>query len=66
MAVIRIRNGKYMGFGYVDSDIAITEPNVLDEYIKHYPDNRDVQQIIRNYISNHPELTFIFPVKENR
>ncbi|MBN2175628.1 MAG: GIY-YIG nuclease family protein [Bacteroidales bacterium] len=54
-SVIHVRNGKYIGFGYFNPDlnenIAIEQ---LEECIYPYPDNRDIQQILRSYLKrNH-------------
>jgi DNA polymerase-3 subunit epsilon len=48
-SVVKIENGQYKGFGFLDvtSTVSFEEMNNL---IKKYPDNRDVRQIIRNYI----------------
>jgi len=48
-AVIRIKNGKYLGFGFADTEF-LTEPDQLADSVKPKADNRDVQQIIRSYI----------------
>lgn len=51
-SVVKIENGKYIGFGYVD----VSEPSfgseLLHDCIKSYPDNRDVHQIIKRYLKN--------------
>ena len=51
-SVVRIENGKYLGFGYINEDLIDKQPDVLNECIQRYPDNRDVQQIIRSYLRN--------------
>ncbi|MBN2213963.1 MAG: GIY-YIG nuclease family protein [Bacteroidales bacterium] len=51
-AVVKIENGKYMGFGYVDASESITDPEQVNDYINSYPDNHDVQSIIRSYLRN--------------
>jgi len=48
-AVIHIKNGKYLGFGFADVNF-VTQPEQLADSVKRMADNRDVQQIIRNYI----------------
>lgn len=50
LSVVKIENGKYMGFGYVDSSETITNPGQVDDYIMSYPDNHDVQSILRSYL----------------
>lgn len=44
-SAILIENGKYSGYGYIDSDLQFNEPNELKEYItktKYYPDADDL------------------------
>ncbi|HEY4788413.1 MAG TPA: hypothetical protein VIH57_20315, partial [Bacteroidales bacterium] len=53
-SVVRIKNGKYLGFGFISKDFPVTSTETLADYIKSYPDNREVQQIIRNYLKKHP------------
>ena len=42
--------GMYKGFGYIDVSSGISWPDELHECISSYPDNRDVQQIIKSYL----------------
>jgi DNA polymerase-3 subunit epsilon len=58
-SVVRIRNGKYLGFGYIGTDVAISSTEHLSDCIKYYPDNREVQQIIKSYLKNHPAVKII-------
>jgi DNA polymerase III subunit epsilon len=53
-SVVRIRNGKYIGFGFVSNDVPVMSTDVIDDAVKSYPDNREVQQIIKGYLRNHP------------
>ncbi len=46
-AVIRIQGGSYRGFGYANFDFTGNDPEVLQDCIKRYPDNRDIQIIIK-------------------
>ena len=48
--VVKIENGKYIGFGYVDITEINTGYELLHDCIKLYPDNRDVQYIIKSYL----------------
>lgn len=48
-AIVHVRNGKYMGFGYVASE-ALNNTDFLVDSIKTYAHNRDVRQIIKNYV----------------
>jgi len=49
-SVVLVRNGKYIGFGYLDSNQETINNELLIDCVKSYPDNREVQQIIRSYI----------------
>jgi DNA polymerase-3 subunit epsilon len=53
-SVVRVKNGKYLGFGFIATDVAVSNKEILADCIKSYPDNREIQQIIRNYLKNHP------------
>jgi DNA polymerase III subunit epsilon len=52
-ALIKVANGNYIGFGYADMDYINQYPNELSDIIKKYPDNKDVQQILRTYLRQH-------------
>lgn len=51
--VVKIEHGKYIGFGYINVDLVHPDMESLSDGIKNYPDNRDVQQIIRTYLKQH-------------
>ena len=52
-SVVKIENGKYIGFGYIDLEFIGNDIENLSDIIKVYPDNKDVQQIIRTYLKQH-------------
>jgi DNA polymerase III subunit epsilon len=52
-SVVAVEDGKYVGFGYVDNDFKIANPEQLKLFIKNFPDNRDVQRIIRRHLDAH-------------
>jgi len=52
-SVVKVENGKYSGFGYIDSEFIGNDVENLSDVIKVYPDNKDVQQIIRSYLKQH-------------
>lgn len=52
-SVIKIENGKYIGFGYIDTEFIGNDLENLSDVIKIYPDNKDVQQIIKTYLKQH-------------
>lgn len=51
-SVIKIENGKYIGFGYFAATFAENDQAIIHECIHSYPDNREVQQIIKQYLRN--------------
>ena len=51
-SVIKIENGKYIGFGYFAPAFAKMTRRIIHECIHSYPDNREVQQIIKQYLRN--------------
>jgi DNA polymerase-3 subunit epsilon len=52
-SVVKIEHGKFIGFGYIDADCIGNDIENLSDAIRVYPDNRDVQQIIRTYLKQH-------------
>ncbi|HEX3007142.1 MAG TPA: exonuclease domain-containing protein [Bacteroidales bacterium] len=51
ISVVQIRNGKYIGFGYVSREIAYSNGiESLCDCIRIARDNREVQQIIKHHI----------------
>jgi DNA polymerase-3 subunit epsilon len=49
-SVVLVRNGTYLGHGYVPADQQIQYPEELEEYIERFPDNQDIQRILSMYI----------------
>lgn len=61
LAVVKVENGKYQGFGYIQSEIADKNQNTLHDCIKDAQDNREVRQIINTYLKkNSTAKTIIF------
>ncbi|MGC9470332.1 MAG: exonuclease domain-containing protein [Bacteroidales bacterium] len=58
-AIIKIEHGTYRGYGYIDTTSPVSHPGQMNDSIRPYPDNRDVQQIIRNYLLAHKHLQII-------
>ncbi|PLX18884.1 MAG: exonuclease [Marinilabiliales bacterium] len=52
-SIVKIENGKYIGFGYIDAESIGNDIDNLSDVIRVYPDNKDVQQIIRTYLRQH-------------
>jgi DNA polymerase-3 subunit epsilon len=51
-SIIQVENGKYMGFGYLNTEESYVHIDSLFDCIKIYEDNRDIHQIIRSYLNN--------------
>jgi len=49
-SVIKIENGKFRGYGYFQPDITGDRLEIIQECIKIYQDNRDIQSIIKRYV----------------
>jgi DNA polymerase-3 subunit epsilon len=58
-SIVKIESGKYIGFGYIEGDIQISDPDIFDDYIGKYEDNRDIQSIIRKYLSYNKVINII-------
>jgi DNA polymerase-3 subunit epsilon len=58
-SVVKIENGKYRGYGYVDASEPISDPEQVNDYIKKYPDNHDIQSILRSYLKKRKVLKII-------
>ncbi|MFW5699609.1 MAG: exonuclease domain-containing protein [Bacteroidota bacterium] len=49
-SVVKVYNGKYIGYGFVDINEGISSLETLDECITPKTDNREVQGIIKQYL----------------
>jgi len=58
MAVVKVCNGSYQGFGYLAKEHMENE-ELLNDCIKPYADNKDVQVIIKGYMRKFPELKIL-------
>lgn len=58
-SAVLIENGKYSGFGWFEKESASYHKEHIIDCIKPYADNRDVQQIIRQYTRSHKGLKYI-------
>lgn len=63
MAIIKIECGKYLGYGYIEKSLIDDKTVQLDACINSYDDNRDVQQIIRNYLLSNNRIKIV-PVSD--
>ena len=51
LGFVLILNGIYQGFGYINKDIKIQNPEEYERYLQPKKDNRDVQRILTSYIA---------------
>jgi DNA polymerase III subunit epsilon len=51
-AVVQVKNGKYVGFGYTDLITTRKATKKLMQCVESYQNNRDVQQIINSFLKN--------------
>ncbi len=58
-AVVKIENGKYEGFGFIDQQLFDGNISWLHECIKPQQDNREVRQIINTYLKKNTGETVI-------
>jgi DNA polymerase-3 subunit epsilon len=61
LSVIKIENGRYCGFGYLPKEFLVDNPEIADDHIKRFTDNREVRQIIRSYLKKNKVMK-IWPV----
>ncbi len=52
-SVVQLENGKYVGFGFLNTEESYLQLEDIVHCIKIYEDNRDIQQIIRTYLNKH-------------
>jgi len=50
LAVIQVQNGRYVGFGYTEPELAGQDPESLLACVEPYPDNRDVRRILYGFL----------------
>jgi len=50
-SVVQVENGKYLGFGFLNTEESYLQLEDIKDCIRIYEDNRDVQQIIRTYLN---------------
>ncbi len=63
-SVIWVNNGTYRGFGYASTEFASNNIEYLKDCIKKYPDNPDIQIIIKGFV-NRNLVEKIIPDIEN-
>ena len=50
-SIVKIENGKYIGFGYFEPNLSYQTTEMMEDCIKLYQDNRDIQIIIKGFIN---------------
>jgi DNA polymerase III subunit epsilon len=58
-AIVWIENGMYCGFGFFDNSDAFANIHELRGVVQPKKDNRDVQQIINQYLKTHPNTKIV-------
>jgi DNA polymerase-3 subunit epsilon len=58
-AVVLVEEGYYKGFGYATTDDLERGIEEIKETIKYVPENPETNNIVRNYILDHPEIKII-------
>lgn len=51
-SVVVLENGKYLGYGFFDANMGFDDLETLKEYLSPAQDNREVKQIIKQFLSN--------------
>lgn len=58
-SVVCCENGRFLGFGFVGDHLAVQSLEAVRDLIVAYPDNADIQRIIRSQIQTNKELEVI-------
>jgi DNA polymerase-3 subunit epsilon len=53
MAVVKISQGKYIGYGFAPHDVSVADYETLSDCIRERRDNWDVRNIIKSYLKRH-------------
>ena len=57
---VLIENGVYLGFGFIEKENVSDEIENYREYLKLQQDNRDIQRILRSYMTkNQDKITYV-------
>jgi len=58
-AVIKIENGRYIGFGYLSTEYTSNSLEILHDCIQKHNDNRDIRVIIKGYLNRSKNIKII-------
>ena len=50
-SIMQVEGGKYIGYGFYDTEFTNSSAEDLKDFIKARNDNRDVQRIIRHFLN---------------
>ncbi len=59
-SVVKVQNGKYMGFGYVLKEEGDSGLDILNDCITKYRDNKEVRRLIINYLKRNDVRVITF------
>lgn len=59
-SIVHVEKGKYIGFGFFDTEFTPAHPDLLKDYIKPRNDNRDVHRIIRHFLQKTEQRDLLF------
>jgi DNA polymerase-3 subunit epsilon len=60
-SLVVVEHGRYVGFGYVDETFSARKLSDFKDAVNRYNDNKDVQQIIRQYLrTKHKDKVKVF------
>lgn len=63
-SVVLVENGKYLGFGFFENDMAFDSIEDVKAIITRYPDTPDIQRIINQYYTKRKVIQFATQVQE--
>jgi DNA polymerase-3 subunit epsilon len=49
-----VENGHFYGMGYIGSDVALTEPSAIKDYVTRYVSNQYLMQVINTFAKKYP------------
>lgn len=58
-SLVLVKNGKYLGFGYINPSMITDDFEQLEQYITRQDHHRDIQQIIKGYLKKHKVEKYI-------
>jgi DNA polymerase-3 subunit epsilon len=62
---ILILNGKLFGMGYLPSDVQLTEPSLLKDYVQPYKENSYIRNLVNGYAARFPSKVMKLDVQHS-